>query len=127
MGRTNYALERHRHAPEMNKLIVLRDGVVKGRLRAPGCLNTTEAKRHNGVYPVQSVRYASVSTEYPEPYAGLNRVVRRGRLCRTTDLKAVLRAVREQYCAPHGRELLDGSVLPVPKIRTVVCLATYEY
>lgn len=127
MGRTNYALERHNYAPEMNKLIVLHKGVVKGRLPAPGCPTVSEAKRRNGVYPVQFVRYAVLRTEYPEPYAGLNRVVRRGRLCRTTDLKAILRAVREQYCAPHGRELLDGSVLPVPKIRMTIRLAAYAY
>lgn len=127
MGRTNYALERHNYAPEMNKLIVLHKGAVKGRIPAPGCLTISEAKRRNGIYPVRAVRFAVLRTEYPEPYAWLNKVVRRGVLNSTSGLKPALQVVRDTYCAPHGRELLDGSVLPVPKIRTVIRLATYEH
>ena len=120
-------MERHKHAPEMNKLIVRRNRVVKGRLPAPGCVTVTEAKRRNGIYPVWFMRFASVHTEYPAPYVWLNRTVRHGMLCKMEDLKAVLRTVHGQYCARGDRVLHDGSVLPVPKIRTVVCLAVFEH
>jgi len=123
MGHTKYMLERHSYAPEMNQLHVLHRGVRKGSIPAPGCDSVATARRFCGLHPVFFIRHASVSTEYPAPHAWLNRVVRYGTTRRITDLEPVLRAVREQYCAPHGRELRDGSVLPVPKIVVVIGLA----
>jgi hypothetical protein len=116
MGRTRYVLERHAYAPEQNRLYVFNRGVRRGSWRVPGCGTIAAAKRYAGLFAVRHFRWAEVRTEYPEPYAWLNRVVAAGRYVGPKDLLVALMENRAKYCSPNNRGLVDGSTLPIPRL-----------
>lgn len=99
-------LERHRYAPELNRLHVR--GAV---LRAPGAQSIRDA-RALLFRPVAPGIWAEIRKTYPAPWSSLSRTYA-GRVATRADAIAFARRIRDQN---RGGPLLDGSTLPAPAV-----------
>lgn len=102
-------LERHAHAPEMNRAHVLApDGRAVAVLAVPGCQSIREARARLFPQPAPGI-VARVAYVRPAPWAGLNRAYGG----RVASRAAGLAYVRAALDARHkGGPLSDGSALP---------------
>lgn len=104
-------IEKHTFAPELNKILFVKHGVVVATKKSPGVTSIRQAR---DIYfsKVQPGRVATVSTVYPKPFEHLNRT-QRGRVSSFSEVSRFLENRRE-YAA--GGPLLDGTMLPPGKV-----------
>ena len=102
-------LERHAHAPELNRAHVLNpSGEVAGVLPCPGCLTIKDARARLFPRPVRGV-FATLTFSRPDPWASLNRTYS-GRVRTRADALAWARNLAANRHA--GGVLIDGATLP---------------
>ncbi|URC22799.1 hypothetical protein KASHIRA_02250 [Serratia phage vB_SmaM-Kashira] len=105
-------IEIHAYAPELNKILFVKHGETVAKKAAPG-IESIRAARAVYFQPITPGRVATVSSSHGDPkYAGLNRSAR-GRISSYTELLNFVDRFRQRHA---GGELLDGSILPHPKI-----------
>lgn len=105
------AIETHKFAPELNKVLFIRNQRVIASLRAPN-VTTVRQARETLLKPQQFVRVATVSTVYPEKWKELNRTYK-GRIRSYAELIDFKRMIEGRTCLG---ELLSGEVLPAANI-----------
>lgn len=105
-------IETHAHAPELNKILFVKHGETVAVKKAPGVTTIKEAR---AVYfqKVTPGRVATVSSAHDYPnYMWLNRQAQ-GRISSYTELLKFVARFRDRHA---GGKLLDGTMLPHPKI-----------
>jgi len=105
-------IEKHTYAPELNRAHLMKHGRVLRDLAAPGCVGRADVLRFYRWHPLKSGVYARVKVEYPEPFASLSRMYQ-GYTPSRADALAFKRELHKRH---HGGPLMDGRVLPDPRI-----------
>lgn len=102
-------LERHAHAPELNRAHVLNGaGEVAGVLSCPGCQSIKDARARLFPRAVRGV-FVTLTFSRPDPWASLNRTYQ-GRVRNRADALAWARNLAANRHA--GGVLCDGATLP---------------
>lgn len=106
------SIETHKYAPELNKILFVRDRRVVSSLSAPGVTSIRQA-REKFLKPQSFARVATVTTHYPEKWERLNRT-HKGLIRSYADLLDFKNYVRNRTT---GGMLLSGEVLPDADIK----------
>lgn len=105
-------IETHAFAPELNKILFVKHGETVAVKKAPGVTSIKEAR---AVYFQKATpgRVATVSSAHDNPnHKWLNRQAQ-GRISSYAELLKFVTSFRDRHA---GGELLDGTLLPHPKI-----------
>lgn len=100
-------LERHRYAPELNKLYY--KGVC---FRVPGASSINQALDYLKFRKAEFIKHCKITVKYPDEFRNLN-TVKGGTFKTYNELLTFLRNLKKRH---KGGVLLDGSILPDPVI-----------